>query len=214
MWLSLAFLSATLLGVYDVFKKVSLNKNAVIPVLFLNTVFCSLIFLPLIIASYSAPEMMQKTIFFVPKADFHTHLYIVAKSAIVLTSWLCAYFALKHLPITIASPIKASQPILTLVGAFCIFSERLNMWQWGGVLVSLLAFYLLSVSGKNEGIKFSHIVWIWCIVGATITCAIRGLYVIYLMLRMMFVRMIFKSLFNFSQAVMFGLMFLCISNGL
>lgn len=36
MWLLLAFLSATLLGFYDVFKK-SLKDNAVLPVLFLNT---------------------------------------------------------------------------------------------------------------------------------------------------------------------------------
>ena len=40
MWILLAFLSAMLLGVYDVFKKVSLKDNAVIPVLLLNTVFC------------------------------------------------------------------------------------------------------------------------------------------------------------------------------
>ena len=37
MWLILAFLSATLLGFYDSFKKQSLRDNAVIPVLFLNT---------------------------------------------------------------------------------------------------------------------------------------------------------------------------------
>ena len=49
MWLLLAFLSATLLGFYDSFKKKSLLSNAVIPVLFLNTVFSSLIFLPFII---------------------------------------------------------------------------------------------------------------------------------------------------------------------
>ena len=46
MWLLLAFLSATLLGFYDVFKKKSLKDNAVLPVLFLNTFFSSLIFLP------------------------------------------------------------------------------------------------------------------------------------------------------------------------
>ena len=39
MWLLLAFLSATLLGFYDVFKKKSLKDNAVLPVLFLNTFF-------------------------------------------------------------------------------------------------------------------------------------------------------------------------------
>lgn len=37
MWLVLAFLSAASLGFYDVFKKMSLRENAVIPVLFLNT---------------------------------------------------------------------------------------------------------------------------------------------------------------------------------
>ena len=46
MWLSLAFLSAFLLGCYEVCKKKSLDNNAVIPVLFLNTCFCSLLFLP------------------------------------------------------------------------------------------------------------------------------------------------------------------------
>ena len=40
MWLILAFLSAALLGFYDVFKKMALKDNAVIPVLFLNTLFC------------------------------------------------------------------------------------------------------------------------------------------------------------------------------
>ena len=39
MWLLLAFLSAALLGFYDAFKKQSLKDNAVLPVLFLNTVF-------------------------------------------------------------------------------------------------------------------------------------------------------------------------------
>ena len=77
-------------------------------------------------------------------------------------------------------------------------------------IVSLLAFYLLSVSGKKEGIKFSHNVWIWCIVGATITGAISGLYDKYLMQRMMFDRMTVQSWYNFYQVVMMGLMMLLI----
>ena len=55
MWLLLAFLSAALLGFYDVFKKQSLRDNAVLPVLFLNTIFSSLIFLPFILLSVYAP---------------------------------------------------------------------------------------------------------------------------------------------------------------
>ena len=38
MWLALAFASAFLLGCYEVNKKISLNGNAVIPVLFLEYV--------------------------------------------------------------------------------------------------------------------------------------------------------------------------------
>ena len=51
MWLVLAFVSATLLGFYDTAKKAALKDNAVIPVLFLNTVFSTLIFSPFIISS-------------------------------------------------------------------------------------------------------------------------------------------------------------------
>ena len=58
MWLLLAFLSATLLGFYDVFKKQSLKDNAVLPVLFLNTLFSSLIFLPFILVSAFEPDIL------------------------------------------------------------------------------------------------------------------------------------------------------------
>ena len=138
MWLSLAFLSAFLLGCYEVCKKKSLDNNAVIPVLFLNTCFCSLLFLPCIVLSYGFPELMRNSLFYVPPSTGHEHIYIIGKAALVLTSWTCAYFATKHLPITIAGPIKASQPILTLIGALLIFGEQLNLYQWIGVMLAVL----------------------------------------------------------------------------
>ena len=94
MWLSLAFLSAFLLGCYEVCKKKSLDNNAVIPVLFLNTCFCSLLFLPCIVLSYGFPELMRNSLFYVPPSTGHEHIYIIGKAALVLTSWTCAYFAL------------------------------------------------------------------------------------------------------------------------
>lgn len=181
MWLTLAFLSALLLGAYDTCKKAALNGNAVIPVLLLNTLFSSLLFLPIILLSVFMPEVMSKTIFYVPQADWHTHLYIFVKSCIVLSSWLFAYFATKHLPITIAAPIKASQPILTLVGALLFFGEALNGFQWIGVIIAIVAFIMLSISGQKEGINFKHNIWILFIVMATVTGAISGLYDKYLM---------------------------------
>lgn len=175
MWLALAFFSAFLLGCYEVNKKMSLNGNAVIPVLFLNTLISSLIFLPFILLSYTT-NWLDGTMFYVPKASFETHMAVLLKAVIVLTSWISGYFALKHLPLTITGPIKATQPVLTLVGALLIFGERLNLYQWIGVLFAIASFYLLSSSGKKEGINFAHNKWIFLTVISILTGAASGLY--------------------------------------
>lgn len=175
MWLALAFLSAFLLGCYEVNKKMSLNGNAVIPVLFLNTLISSLIFLPFILLSYTT-NWLDGTMLYVPRASFETHMAVLLKAVIVLTSWISGYFALKHLPLTITGPIKATQPVLTLVGALLIFGERLNLYQWIGVLFAIASFYLLSSSGKKEGINFTHNKWIFLTVISILTGAASGLY--------------------------------------
>ena len=96
MWLILSFLSATLLGFYDSFKKKALLDNAVIPVLFLNTVFSSLIFIPFIIISYNS-SVLDNTVFHVSSGGWEQHRYILLKSCIVLSSWVAGYFGMKHL---------------------------------------------------------------------------------------------------------------------
>jgi len=176
MWILFAFLSAMLLGVYDVFKKVSLKENAVIPVLLLNTFFCSCIFLPLVILSAS-DVIPSNNLLYIPRIeDPSIHGYIILKSAIVLASWICAYYGLKHLPITIASPINATRPILALLGAIFVFGEQLNPWQWAGVTISILAFGLISMSGKKEGISMKNSIWMWLVLAGTMIGAVSGLY--------------------------------------
>ena len=63
------------------------------------------------------------------------HKYIVLKAFIVLTSWVLGYFGMKHLPLTIVGPINATRPVMVLVGALLFFGERLNLWQWAGVML-------------------------------------------------------------------------------
>ena len=179
-WVILAFMSATLLGFYDSFKKKALKGNAVIPVLFLNTVLSSLIFIPFIIVSYNS-DALDGTIFHVGSGGWEMHKYIVLKSCIVLSSWILGYFGIKHLPLSIVGPINATRPVMTLVGAMLVFGERLNAWQWAGVILAVVSFMMLSRSGKKEGIDFKHDHWIWMIVGAAVMGAISGLYDKYLM---------------------------------
>ncbi len=195
MWLAFAFLSAFLLGFYDVSKKYSLRDNAVIPILFLNTLFCSIIFLPLA--------------FQTPFGGWEVQRYIVLKAFIVLSSWLLGYIGIKHLPITIVGPINATRPVMILVGALIIFGERLNLWQWAGVVLAILSFFLLSRSGKKEGIDFKHNRWIMCTIGASVMGAVSGLYDKYLLASSGGIglpRLTVLCWFNIYQAIMMGVM--------
>ena len=212
MWLILAFLSAALLGFYDSFKKKSLKENAVLPVLFLNTLFSSLIFLPFILLSVHT-DYLVSTPFQTASGGWVEHGYILLKSVIVLSSWVLGYFGMKHLPLTIVGPINATRPVMVLVGAFLVFAERLNLWQWMGVLLAIVSFFMLSRSGKKEGIDFKHNHWIWMIVGAALLGAVSGLYDKYLMAApeaggVGLDRMMVQSWYTLYQCVMMGAMLL------
>ena len=212
MWLILAFLSAALLGFYDSFKKKALQGNAVIPVLFLNTVFSSLIFAPFIVLSYSS-SVLDSSLVQVASGGWECHKYILLKSCIVLSSWLAGYFGMKHLPLTIVGPINATRPVMVLVGALLVFGEQLNVWQWTGVMLAVVSFLMLSRSGKKEGIDFKHNKWIACIVVAAILGAVSGLYDKYLMASpadggVGLDKMMVQSWYNIYQMIMMGIMLL------
>ena len=214
VWLLFAFLSAALLGFYDVFKKQALQNNAVIPVLFLNTLFSSFIFLPFIVLS-STTFLLNDTPFYVASVGWETHRYILLKSVIVLSSWVFGYFGMKHLPLTIVGPINATRPVLVLMGAMLIFGERLNLLQWVGVLLAIASFFLLSRSGKREGIDFKHNRWIYAIVLAALLGTCSGLYDKYLMAPVEaggvgLDRMAVQSWYNLYQCVMMGVVLLLV----
>lgn len=174
MWIAFAFLSAILLGFYDVSKKISLKDNAIIPVLFLNTLFCSLLFVPFIALSGNA--IGSDAFLYVPQTSLHEQVFIMLKAVIVLSSWILGYKAIKHLPLTIVGPINATRPVMVLVGALLLYGERLNLWQWAGVALSIVSFFMLSRSGRKEGIKFSHNKWIAFLIAAAVLGACSGLY--------------------------------------
>lgn len=202
MWLALAFISATFLGFYDTSKKASLKDNAVLPVLFLNTVFSTLIFSPFLLDYIGGFGWFTGTFLDTAsgaESSLQAHLLVVLKAFIVLSSWICGYFGLKHLPLTIVGPINATRPVIVLVGAMLIFGERLNAYQWIGVLISLSSIFLMSRAGKKENIDFRSNRWIWCVAAATLMGAVSGLYDKHIMksLSPMFV----QSWFNLYQMI-------------
>ena len=209
MWLLCAFLSPALLGFYDVFKKKALTNNAVIPVLFLNTVFSSALFLPLILLS-AHTHVLDGSMLHVSSGGWREHSYILVKSALVLSSWVFGYFSMKHLPLTIVGPINATRPVMVLVGAMLLYGESLNLYQWIGVLLAVFSFFLLSVSGRKEGIDFRHDKWIYFLVAAAFLGALSGLYDKYLMASpanggVGLDKMLVQSWFNIYQMLLMGI---------
>lgn len=204
MWLILAFVSATLLGFYDVAKKQAVKQNSATIVLLLNTLFSSLIFLPVIISAEFDLGWFDGSIFATQSEPFGSHLLIIIKSAIVLGSWIFGYIGIKHLPLTLVGPINATRPVLVLLGAMLIFGERLNAMQWIGVTLALVSIFLLSRAGKREGIDFLHNRWILCIAAAALLGAVSGLYDRYIMreLQPLFV----QSWYNIYQLAMMSIM--------
>lgn len=176
MWVLLATVSALCLGFYDVMKKLSVSGNNVLGVLFLNTLFGALFMLPVIIVGLMHGNYRLG-------GTLAGHGFILVKSGIVLASWLLGYASIKHLPLTIAGPVNASRPVLVLVGALLIFGERLNLWQWAGVLIGFWSLFFISRVGGREGFSLKSSRWVWMAIGATALGAVSALYDKYLLTR-------------------------------
>lgn len=137
MWLWLSLISAVLLGFYDVAKKQALRRNGVIWVLLGATALSSLFLSPCLSAG--------------PLQD---HLALMLKAVLVSASWVSGLIGLKMLPITTASTIKASRPVFVVAFSIILFGEKLNLWQWAGVILVFAALWMLSRSSRKEGISF------------------------------------------------------------
>lgn len=156
MWVILAFISALCLGGYDISKKIALKDHRVVDVLTLSILISSLILsLPLLLSRIH-PGMMTDTAYYVPRLDWQGHLLTLIKSCIVLGSWIFGYVSLKHLPLSVVSPMQATRPMWTLIGALLIFGERLNTWQWIGVLLAIGTIMVFSFTSRRHSQSNSH----------------------------------------------------------
>ncbi|WP_378174136.1 EamA family transporter [Aquimarina sp. SS2-1] len=176
MWMYLGLLAALFLGLHNLCKKHAVQGNEVFPVL-LGTIGSGfLVLLPFFIGSQFFPEFTKQIGFHIDRIPWQTHGFIFIKSMIMAASWVLAYQALKHLPITIVTPIRSAGPFFTFIGAILIYQERPNSLQWIGFFLIIFSVILYSKIGKKEGINFKKNKWIFAIIGATFLGASSGLY--------------------------------------
>ena len=172
-WMILILLSAVTLGIYDVCRKHAVDANAVMPVLFLATgTGTVLVVLTLLAGGQLLPAL---------DVNGPTWVLLALKAVLVTASWMSAYYGMRALPISIAAPIRGSQPVWTLIGALVIFGERPTPGQWVGIGTTFAGYYLLSMLGKREGIHFRKHYGVGLMLLAAILGGASGLYDKYLL---------------------------------
>ena len=179
-WIVASLVSAFFLGLYDLTKKHALRDNAVLPVLFFATVCGATIWIGLLLLGRTVPGWLPAA--FIPESlTLAQHCLIFLKSMIVAASWAFTYFGIKHLPLSLAAPIRATGPIWTLFGALLVLAERPSWLEITGILITLGSFFGLSVAGQAEGVHFFRNKWVGCMIVGTLCGTVSGLYDKYLL---------------------------------
>ena len=142
-WLLPVLASALALGFYDICKKHALKDNSVMPVLFLST--CSGL------AGFTAYLALTGELARAVTASPAELGLVTFKVLLVGGSWICSYYAIRELPITLASPVRSTAPLWTFLGGVLIFGERLSTMQLAAAAVIFAGYGVFSVCGKLEG---------------------------------------------------------------
>ncbi|EIP98117.1 putative membrane protein [Opitutaceae bacterium TAV1] len=201
-WIVASLLSAFFLGCYDLSIKHSVRDNAVLAVLFLANVCSAGVWAALMAADAALPQTLP-CILHVDTLSPVQHLQLLLKSFIVACSWVCSYFAVKHLPVSLAAPIRATGPMWTLFGALLVLGERPSWLEGLGVVITLASFLGLSLAGAKEGVDFRRNKWIWFLVGGTLLGAVSGLYDKFLLGRAGFTTATVQCWFSIYLAILF-----------
>jgi transporter family protein len=176
-WILLCLLSGLLLGCYDIAKKASVKDNAVPPVLLLSVLTGAAVWLFLL----GMGALTDSTLTAAWSLGIRQHGLLLLKSVMVGASWSCAFFGLKHLPISVATPIRATSPVWTILLAVVAMGERPAPQQWLGISVVLVAFFAFSRVGVREGIHFHRDRWVMLMLAATLLGSLCALYDKYLL---------------------------------
>lgn len=151
----------------------SVDKNSVMPALFFATLAGFIVMFAAALFRGTLPHCFSQSL------SFYLHVFL--KSCIVGSSWICIYYAMRDLPVSITSPIRASSPIWTLIGAIVFFQELPTFWQAVAMILIFVGYYIFSVIGKLEGIHFTRSKGIYLIMLGTLIGAASALYDKYLL---------------------------------
>ena len=171
-WTEWTLASAVFLALYDLAKKASVQRNAVLPTLLCSTCFGC--------AAYVGALALCGRISVASGLSAEILALSAVKCVIVGTSWVFTFCALRTLPISIATPIRASAPAIVFVVAFIVYGERPSLIQLVGMAAVFAGYFAFSWAGKHEGIDFFRNRAVWCAVAGAVCSAFSSIWDKYL----------------------------------
>jgi len=197
MWIPFILISAFFLSLYDVSKKKSVHDNAVMPVLFLATLFGA--------TSYVCMLGTQGELMRCLDISSPAFAKVFFKSLLVASSWIFAYYAMRALPFSIVSPIRSSAPFWTLIGALILYHEIPSLPQALGMGCVLAGYWYFSQIGQREGIHFTRNLGIVYAFAGTLLGACSALYDKYLLQTCAMDKQMMQLWFELDLSLLLGL---------
>jgi transporter family protein len=195
-WWIPTLISAVCLGIYDVCKKHAVKENSVMPALFLATLSGTVFFVCL--------SAVQGELVSALKCSATEFFLVMLKSALVASSWICVYYAMRDLPISLASPIRSTSPLWTMIGGILIFREIPTWLQAIGMLCILTGYMLFSMLGKKEGFPWRS-KGMQLIIAGTLLGAASALYDKFLLNTLQIDRQMLQLYFSLDLVLLLGI---------
>ena len=195
-WLLPIIFSAVTLGFYDICKKDAVKNNSVMPTLFLATACGSIFFL---LGTAVSGNLVSAV-----SCSLSHYLLTLLKSVIVSASWVCVFYAMRELPITLASPLRATAPMWTMIGGLLIFHETPTKLQAAGMFVIFIGYLLFNLIGKTEGFNWKS-KGIVLIVAGTLLGAVSALFDKYLLNIVRIDRQVLQFYFSVNLVAVLGI---------
>jgi transporter family protein len=152
-WTHYLLASAAMLALYDLAKKASVRENAVLPTLVFSTAFGCAAFVAGLLLAGRLPQAFS--------LDPLLLAVSAGKALIVAVSWIFTFCALRTLPISIATPIRASAPALVFLASLFLYGEIPTPLQAVGMALVFGGYFVFSWAGRHEGIDFRRNRAVW-----------------------------------------------------
>jgi drug/metabolite transporter (DMT)-like permease len=91
------------------------------------------------------------------------------RATLISTAMFCTYYSYTHLPLTVATSIGFTSPLITVALSVLFFKERITFWQW----ITLIGGYIgVLIIVQPKVILFNNAIWVAFLGNGIASCGI------------------------------------------